>query len=84
MERERYEYNREKVIRCLIRSFDFQIRSIITWAGFFYTSLILLNLLCVIVLCVVAMVRGCYSYRYIPFTSICVCNMPIQVLYLFC
>lgn len=35
MERERYEYNREKVIYCLIRSFDLQIRSIITWAGFF-------------------------------------------------
>ena len=47
-----------KVIHCLIRSFDFQIRSIITWAGFFYTSLILLNLSCVIALCVVAMVCG--------------------------
>ena len=47
-----------KVIHCLIRSFVFQIQSIITWAGFFCTSLILLNLLCVIALCVVTMVRG--------------------------
>ena len=74
-----------KVIHCLIRSFDFQIRSIITWAGFFFVPLSFYSTYCVLLHCVWWLwCVAIYSYKYIPLTSICGCNIPMQVLYLFC